>query len=208
MPDELGDAQAAATPIAFATAWHMLFTMGGLRAGETVLINSVASGIGSAALQLATLTGAFTIGTASSREKLDRAEALGLERAIDYTRESVPDAVMEATGGAGADLVFEHVGGDSFQRGLDALSRNGRMVVAGGHAGEVVPFDIIPFFRGQKRVLGSSAFTSDEVRTVLALAAHGRVTPLVHAALPLAEARAATELLEGRGHFGKVVLLP
>jgi NADPH:quinone reductase-like Zn-dependent oxidoreductase len=205
-PDQLSAAEAAAVPIAFATAWHMLFRVGGLRAREVVLINSVGAGIGTAALQLARLAGAYVIGTASSDAKLEQAAGLGLDEGINYTRADVAQEVMRVTGGRGADVVFEHAGGDSFQRGLDSLAKDGRMPIAGGHGGEVVPFDIIPFFRGQKSVLGSSAFTSEEVRTVLSLAAEGKIRPNIHRVFPLAEAAEAMRVLERREQFGKVVL--
>ena len=161
VPDRLSDEAAAATQIAFGTAWHMLFNRGDLRAGQTVLINSVGSGIGSAAVQLAQLAGAFVIGNAGSGEKLERANELGLDDGINHATEDVVAGVMDATGGHGVDLVFEHVGGELFQKGLDSLAKDGRLVTCGAHAGEVVPFDIIPFFRTQKQIVGS--FTYDRV---------------------------------------------
>ena len=164
MPDALSDEAAVATQIAFGTAWHMLFTRGGLRAGETVLINSVGSGIGSAAVQLAKLGGAFVIGNASSDEKLARAKELGLDVGINHATQDVVAEVMAATDGHGVDLVFEHVGGELFQKGLDSLAKDGRLVTCGAHAGEVVPFDIIPFFRTQKQIIGSFTFDRDRGR--------------------------------------------
>src|SRR5204863_6092020 len=143
VPDELTDEGAAALQIAFGTAWHMLFTRGRLQLGETVLINAVGSGIGSAAVQLAHLAGATVIGTASSDDKLARATELGMDHGINHTEQDVAEEVMRLTGGGGVDLVFEHVGGDLFQKGLDSLGKDGRLVICGGHAGEVVPFDII-----------------------------------------------------------------
>lgn len=208
VPDGLSDEEAAALPIAFATAWHMLFTRARLRAGETVFIQSVGSGIGSAAVQLAKLAGAFAIGTASSDDKLDRARELGLDVGINYKREDAVAAVMRATGDRGCDVAFEHVGGELFQVSLDVLGKDGRMTIAGGHGGEVVPFDIIPFFRAQKAVLGSSAFTRAEVERSYALAARGRVQAIVHRAFPLAEAAEAMATLERREGFGKIVLVP
>jgi len=206
VPDELSDEAAAALQIAFATAWHMLFTRGRLQAGETVMINSVGSGIGSAAVQLARLAGAFVIGNASSDEKLAKAAELGMDVGINHATENVVERVLEITGGAGVDLVYEHVGGELFQKGLDSLSKDGRLVTCGAHAGEVVPFDIIPFFRGQKSVIGSFVYTREEVETCLRLAARGQIRPLVHATFPLEQAREAMETMERREHFGKIVL--
>jgi NADPH:quinone reductase-like Zn-dependent oxidoreductase len=208
IPDGISDVEAAAIHIAFGTAWHMLFARARLQAGETVMINSVGSGIGSAAVELAKLAGAFVIGNASSDEKLEHAKRLGLDVGINYGTQDVVEEVMRATDGMGVDVVYEHVGGQSFQRGLDSLAKDGRMVVCGGHAGEVVDFDIIPFFRGQKSVIGSFVYTKEEVAKCLDLAARGKITPLVHATFPLEEAREATAMLERREHFGKIVLLP
>ncbi|MGH3066669.1 MAG: zinc-binding dehydrogenase [Gaiellaceae bacterium] len=208
VPDEISDESAAALQIAFATAWHMLFARAKLQPGETVLINSVGSGIGSAAVQLAKLAGAFVIGNASSDEKLEHARRLGMDVGINYSKQDVVAEVMHVTDGMGADVVYEHVGGDSFQWGLDSLAKDGRLVICGAHSGEVVPFDIIPFFRGQKQVIGSFVYTREEVATCLRLAVQGLIEPLVHATFPLEEAREAMATMERREHFGKIVLLP
>jgi NADPH:quinone reductase-like Zn-dependent oxidoreductase len=208
IPDALDDVEAAATQIAFATAWHMLFTRGHLHAAETVLVNSVGSGIGSAAVQLAHLAGATVIGNSSGQDKLEQARALGLDHGIDYTKQSVVEEVMRITDGKGVDLVYEHVGGELFQWGLDSLAKDGRMVICGGHSGEVVPFDIIPFFRAQRSVIGSFVYTRPEVEICLELAARGKITPQVHATFPLEEAREAMDLMESRAFFGKIVLTP
>jgi NADPH:quinone reductase-like Zn-dependent oxidoreductase len=208
IPDELSDADAAAVQIAFATAWHMLFTRGRLRPGETVLVNSVGSGIGSAAVQLAHMAGAFVIGNSSRDEKLARASELGMDAGINYTKQDVVAEVMRLTADRGVDLVYEHCGGELFQLGLDSLSKDGRLVICGGHGGEVVPFDIIPFFRAQKSVIGSFVYTQDEIEICLELARRGRITPIVHETFPLERAKDAMDLMESRDFFGKIVLTP
>jgi NADPH:quinone reductase-like Zn-dependent oxidoreductase len=208
VPDGISDEAAAALQIAFATAWHMLFTRGRLQPGETVMINAVGSGIGSAATQLAQLAGATVIGNASSDEKLARASELGMDHGINHATQDVVEEVMRLTDGQGVDLVFEHVGGKLFQDGLDSLAKDGRLVICGGHSGEVVPFDIIPFFRAQKSVIGSFVYTRTEVETCLDLASRGKITPLVYQTFPLAEAREAMATMERREHFGKLVLKP
>ena len=139
IPDSVSYEDAAALQVAFATAWHMLFTRGKLRAGETVMINSVGSGIGSAAVQLARIAGAFVIGNASSDEKLDLARDLGMDEGINHATEDVVARVMELTDDRGVDLVYEHCGGELFQNGLDSMAKDGRLVICGGHSGEVVP---------------------------------------------------------------------
>jgi NADPH:quinone reductase-like Zn-dependent oxidoreductase len=206
VPEELSDVEAAVVQIAFATAWHMLFTRGNLRPGETVLINSVGSGIGSAAVQLAHMAGAYVIGNSSSDEKLARASELGLDAGVNYTKQDLVAEVMRLTDERGVDLVYEHCGGELFQMGLDSLSKDGRLVICGGHAGEVVPFDIIPFFRAQKSVIGSFVYTRAEVAACLELARRGRIVPLVHQTFPLERAKDAMDLMESRDFFGKIVL--
>lgn len=208
VPDEVSDVEAAAVQIAFATAWHMLFTRGRLRPGETVLVNSVGSGIGSAAVQLAHMAGARVLGNSSGDDKLARASELGLDAGINYTKQDLVAEVMRLTDDRGVDLVYEHCGGELFQMGLDSLSKDGRLVICGGHAGEVVPFDIIPFFRAQKSVIGSFVYTMDEVEICLELLRRGRIVPLVHKTFPLDGAKDAMELMESREFFGKIVLTP
>jgi NADPH:quinone reductase-like Zn-dependent oxidoreductase len=208
IPDGLSDEAAAATQIAFGTAWHMLFTRGRLAPNERVLINSVGSGIGSAAVQLAHLAGAFVLGNASSDEKLARASEFGLDVGINHATQDVVEEVMRATDGRGVDLVFEHVGGELFQIGLDSLAKDGRLVICGGHSGEVVPFDIIPFFRSQRQIIGSFVYSRWELEKVLDLAARGLIEPLVYKTYPLDDAREAMETMERREHFGKIVLKP
>jgi NADPH:quinone reductase-like Zn-dependent oxidoreductase len=208
VPEGISDEQAGALQVAFGTAWHMLFGRGGLRIGETVLINSVSSGIGSAAVQLARLAGAYVIGTSSSKEKLDHATEHGLDIGIDYTAEDIPARVMEVTGGRGVDLVFEHVGGELFQKAVESLAPGGRLVTCGAHAGELVPFDIIPFFRGQHTFIGSFVYEREELDKVLDFAARGLLKPLVARTFPLADVGAAFELLESREFFGKIILRP
>lgn len=208
VPDALSDEHAAAVQIAFATAWHMLFTRARVTYGERLLISSIGSGVGSAALQLAKRAGIFTIGTSSSADKLERAAQMGLDVGIDYTSENVPETVLKVTDGLGVDVAFEHVGGRSFQDALDSLRKDGRLVTCGAHAQEVVPLDIIPLFRTQRQIIGSFVYTRAEVETVLKLAARGEIEPVVHRVFALEQAREAMELMERREQFGKIVIKP
>lgn len=208
VPEEIPDEEAAALQIAFGTAWHMLLTRGRLGPGETVMINSVGSGIGSAAVQLAHLAGATVIGNASSDEKLAKASELGMDHGINHQTQDVVAEVMRITDDMGVDLVFEHCGGELFQKGLDSLGKDGRLVICGGHSGEVVPFDIIPFFRMQRQIIGSFVYTRAEVSSCLELARKGKILPIVYKAFPLSEAREAMATMERREHFGKIVLKP
>jgi NADPH:quinone reductase-like Zn-dependent oxidoreductase len=148
------------------------------------------------------------IGTASSDAKLARARELGMHEGINHATQDVAEEARRLTGGRGVDLVFEHVGGKLFQAGLDSLVRDGRLVTCGAHSGEVVELDIIPLFRNQTRIIGSFVYTSAEYEASLRLWELGAVKPIVHQTLPLERIREAFELMEARGHFGKIVITP
>lgn len=208
IPDEIGWEDASALQVAFGTAFHMLFNRAKLRIGETVMINSVGSGIGSAAVQLAKLSGAYVIGNSSGDAKLARAKEFGMDVGINYKTQDLVEEVKKATGGKGVEVVFEHVGGDMLTKSLEALAWSGRVVTCGGHAEEVVPLDIIPFFRGQKSIIGSFVYDKDEFETCLALCARGQITALVDSVYSLDDTADAFRRVESREHFGKVVIKP
>ncbi len=208
IPPQLSFQEAAAVPIAFGTAWHMLITRGRLRAGETVLIQAAGSTIGSAAIQVARLAGARIIATAGSEAKLAKAKALGAHESVNYREDDLLAAVRTHTDGRGVDLVFEHIGGELFTQSLACLVPGGRLAVCGAHAGEVVPFDLIEFFRREIDLLGSFRATSTELRQVFGLVVEGRLHPVIHATFPLAEAAEAHRVMERREPFGKLVLVP
>ena len=180
-----------------------------VQAGQTVLIQAAGSGIGSAAVQVAKLAGAGAIiTTASSEKKLDQAKALGATHLINYRKENFADRVMEITGGRGVDVVMEHIGGEVFTRSLQCLARGGIIVTVGAHAGEVVEFDIIPFFRKELRLAGSKNAPVLELRKVMGLVAEGKLKPIIHKAFPLAQAAEAHRVVDSRDFFGKVILVP
>ena len=209
LPSQISFQDAAASQIAFGTAWHVLINRGGLRAGNSVLIQAAGSGIGSAAIQVARLAGATIFVTASSEQKLQRAKALGAHHLINYsTEENFAQRVLELTGGKGVDVIMEHIGGKVFTQSLECLKTDGVIVTVGAHAGEVVPLDIIPFFRRQLRLVGSKNATLTELRTVMGMVAEGKLKPVIHAAYPLAEAAEAHRVVGSREIFGKVLLLP
>ena len=209
LPSQVSFENAAAAQIAFGTAWHVLITRGFLQAGQTVLIQAAGSGIGSAAVQVARLAGAAAIiATASSEKKLEQAKALGATHLINYSKENFADKVMAITGGRGVDVVMEHIGGEVFTRSLQCLARGGIIVTVGAHAGEVVEFDIIPFFRRELRLAGSKNASVLELRKVMGLVADGKLKPIIHKAFPLAQAAQAHRVVESRDFFGKVILVP
>ncbi len=207
-PERLSWEQAAAVPLVFLTAWHMLVTRARLRAGEDVLVIGAGSGVGSAAVQIARLLGARVIATAGSAAKLERARALGAQETIDHAREDVAARVREITKRKGVEVVCEHVGGRVFETGVAALARDGRLVTCGATTGAKVALDLNVLFGRHLSLMGSWMGRRADMVEVLGHVARGALEPVVDSVLPLAEARRAHERIEARAHFGKVVLVP
>lgn len=199
---------AAATPIAFGTAWRMLYSIAHLTPGETVVVAGAAGGLGHAVVQVARFGGARVIGLVSSPAKAEFVRACGAFAVLDTTDAAWPSQVRELTDGQGADVVVEHVGGTVFEQALTALARSGRMIIAGGHGGEHPRLDVIEAFRNEYRLLGSRSQRPDEVVRVLQLLADGHITPAVDEVLPMEQARRAHTLVAARGVRGKLVLTP
>jgi NADPH:quinone reductase-like Zn-dependent oxidoreductase len=208
LPDAMTYEQAASTQTTFATAWHCLVSRARVRAGDTVLISAAGSGVGSSGIQVAKRAGARVITSAGSDEKLAKATELGADVVINYTTEDLTARVREETEGRGVDVVLEHVGGSVFERSLAAVADGGRVVVCGGHAGEVVDLDLIELFRHEWSVIGCARATEAELRHVIELVGRGELDPVVSAALPLADAAEAHRLMEDRRQFGKLILVP
>lgn len=206
--DGLSYESAATAQLSFGTAFHMLISRANLKAGETVLVNAAASSVGTAAIQIAKWRGARVIASSGNATKLEQLRALGADDVVDYSTGALDDAVLSLTNGRGVDVVFEHVGGPLFEQVLKLVARDGRIVTCGAHAGEVVPLDIIPFFRRQLSLLGSRRVTSTELQQVLRLLSEGAFKPKIHKVLPLKAAREGHELIEQRANVGKVLLIP
>jgi NADPH:quinone reductase-like Zn-dependent oxidoreductase len=207
-PDNLTWEQAAAVPLVFLTAWHMLVTLARLAPGEDCLVIGAGSGVGSAAIQIARLRGARVIATAGSEEKRARARALGAHETVDHSAGDLTAAVRALTGGKGVEVAFEHAGGEVFGRALNALARGGRLVTCGATLGGRVPLDVNVVFGRHLSVLGSWMGRRSDLLAALEFIRDGRLAPVVDSALPLSEARRAHERIEARRHFGKVVLVP
>lgn len=208
LPDGLSFETAAAGMIGFGTAWHMAVTLGGVKAGQTVLVNAAGSVVGSSAIQVAALHGARVIATAGADAKLDRARRLGADETINYERRSIREEALRMTGGRGVDLVIESVGGEVLRQSIDAVCFNGRLVTCGAHAGEVVPIDVIELFRKHMTIHGSHFCGRRELRHVFALMAEGALAPAIQGVYPLADVREAARRTATRDVFGKMVLVP
>ena len=207
-PENLSWEQAAAVPLVFLTAWHMLVGRAKLQPGEDVLVIGAGSGVGSAAVQIARLLGARVIATAGSDAKLERAMALGAHEGIRHDASDVAKEARALTNKKGVEVVLEHVGGRVFEAGVAALARNGRLVTCGATIGAQATLDLNLLFGRHLALLGSWMGRRAELVEVLRFVRDGRLSPVVDQVLPLAEARRAHERIEAREHFGKVVLVP
>lgn len=205
---DLDPVVAATTPISFGTAWRMLFSVGNLRPGEWVLVSGAAGGLGHAAVQLGRLAGARVVGLIGDPSKADFVMECGAEAVVSTKSADWVDQAREATGGAGFDLVVEHIGGEVFQQVVGLARQSARILVGGGHAGEHPNLDVITTFRRELQILGVRSQRPDEIRRVLELAATGRIRPHVDRTLPLAEAAEAHDALVARAVRGKQVLVP
>lgn len=205
-PPGLSFEEAASMPLVFLTAWHMLLERARLRRGEDCLVQAAGSGVGVAAVQIAVLLGARVIATAGSGWKLDRARSLGADVTVNYNEQELYPAARAAVGPKGVEVVFEHVGGATFETSLRLLATNGRLVTCGSTAGPEVKIDLRYFFRRHLSLLGSRMGSKAEFHALLAEVERGRLRPVVDRVFPLEEAAQAHLHLMSRANFGKVVL--
>jgi NADPH:quinone reductase-like Zn-dependent oxidoreductase len=204
----LDDAQLAAIPTVFMTAWQMLVERAAIQQGETVLVIAAGSGVGTAAIQIAKLYGARVIATASTDAKLSAARALGADETINHATADIAAEVKKLTGRRGADIVVDHVGGATFEKSILAAARGGRIVICGATAGHEPVLNLRHLFWRQLSVLGSTMASKARLFKLVGLFAAGRLRPVVDRVLPLAEVATAHKLLESRAVFGKLVLTP
>jgi NADPH:quinone reductase-like Zn-dependent oxidoreductase len=207
-PDGLELVEAAAVPVTFMTAWQMLAQKARVQPGQDVLVIGAGSGVGTAAVQIARLLGARVIATATSDDKLARARALGADETINTEASDLVAEVKRLTGKRGADVVFEHVGARVWDKAILATAKGGKIVTCGATSGFDARTDLRHVFFRQIEILGSTMAQKGALFTVLDHVAAGRLRPVIDRQMPLWDAVAAHRLLEGRGAFGKIVLLP
>lgn len=208
IPSGLSFEEAAAFPLTFLTAWHMLITRAGLKPGEDVLVIGAGSGVGSAAIKIAKFAGARVFATAGREEKLKKALEIGADEVIDHSKEDFSDRVRRLTGGKGVEVVFEHVGPATWERSLKSLAKNGRLVTCGATTGPKVSIDLRFIFSRQFSILGSIMGTRKEFLTILDLVGRGALRPAIDSVFPLREAARAQERMMRREGFGKIILAP
>ena len=208
LPPEISFDAAAAVALAYLTAWHMLIDRAKLRSGEDVLIHAAGSGVGSGAVQIAKLSGARVIATVSTEEKVAKARELGADEVINYSTEDFRDAVIGITEGRGVDVVVEHLGADTWERSIDSLAYNGRLVTCGAHTGVYGRVNIQEVFIKQISLLGSYLGSRHELNQLLKVVARHEIVPVIDSVYPLEEASNAHRIMEDRSQFGKLLIKP
>jgi len=205
-PTGLDIVAAALTPITFGTAEHMLFDNARLAAGQSVLVHAGGSGVGSAAIQLAKDAGAMVITTVGSAAKAEKALALGADHAINYREERFETVVRRLTDKKGVDVVFEHVGAETFAGSILSLRRGGHLVTCGATSGIQASLNLFQLFQQQLRLIGSFGCRMDNMRACLDKLARGALRPVVDTEIGLADFAAGVARLEARDVFGKIVV--
>ena len=206
LPDDVSFETSAALTLAGSTAMHMLTDRAPVKAGDWVLVIGGASGVGSAAIQIAKERGARVISTGSTEAKRALAQRLGAEFVLDAADRKWPAEVRRLTNKRGVDLVVEHVGGDVLAKSFDCLARGGTIVTCGATAGREVHFNLWPFFVKQQRLIGSYGRNRSDMRTTLEWAARGRLKPVIDSVLPLSRVAEGFAALRERRVLGKVVI--
>ena len=206
MPDWLSFEEAAAIPVAFSTAWHMLLCKAQLQMGEDVLVMAGGSGVGSAAIQIAKKAGARVITTASSDEKLDKARALGADEGINYSREDFGQRVRELTEGQGVDVVLEHIGSPVWEGCFASLKRGGRFVICGVTAGHMVELHLGQLWTRDLTLIGTGQRPREDFGKIMRMVERKELRGVVDRVMPLEEAVEAHRIMEESSFFGKIVL--
>ncbi|MFD2183560.1 zinc-binding dehydrogenase [Rhodoplanes azumiensis] len=205
VPAGVSHTDAACAPIGFATVQHMLFDNAKLEPGETVLVHAGGSGIGTAAILMAKQIGCTVITTVGDDAKAEKAKALGADHVINYKTDRFEGVTRKLTQKKGVDVVFEHVGADTFNGSLLCLKRGGRLVTCGATSGPTVTFNLMQLFQQQYRIIGSFGATMKNIAESLDKMAAG-LKPVIDTTVPLAAFERGLERLAGRQVFGKVVV--
>lgn len=218
VPDGMDLVDAAALPEAACTVWSNLVGVGGLRAGEWALVHGGSGGIGTTAIQVARALGAHVVTTAGGPERAARCAELGADVAVDHRRQDFVEEVLKATGGRGADVVLDLLGGGALGDNVRALARGGRLVVIGMQQGRRGELDLSALLARRGTVTGTllrsrppeekARIVAETEQHLWPLFASGQVRPVIHARIPFSEAQSAHDLLESGEAFGKVLLVP
>jgi alcohol dehydrogenase len=197
---------AAVAPVTFGTVEHMLFDNAKLQPGETILVHAGGSGIGSAAIQLAKRMGCTVITTVGSADKMDKAASLGADHVINYREDRFEGVVRKLTAKKGVDVVFEHVGADTWAGSMLSLKRGGRLVTCGSTSGVSTSMNLMQLFQQQIKVFGSFGCRMENMADAMLKMAAGIAKPVVDTEVDFASIGTALQRMEGRDVFGKIIL--
>jgi alcohol dehydrogenase len=205
VPDGVSFRDAACAPIAFATVEHMLFDNAKLEPGEIILVHAGGSGIGTSAIKMAKAIGCTVITTVGDDAKAKHAKELGADHVINYRTDRFEHEVRKITAKKGVDVVFEHVGADTFPGSLLTLKRGGRLVTCGATSGPTVTFNLMQLFQQQYKIFGSFGASLRNIRASLAKMADG-LTPVIDSEFALQDIEQGLKRLESRQVFGKIIV--
>jgi NADPH2:quinone reductase len=217
MPDGMSFEDAVALGLVYQTSYVALVPRAQLKAGETLLVHAAAGGVGLAAVQIGVALGARVIGTVGSADKLDLVKRSGAEIVINYREEDFVERVREITGGRGADVIYDPVGGDTFDRSMKCIAFDGRLLVIGFASGRIPSVEMNRVLLKNISLVGvhwglyfdkDPKVIRDAQRAIFDLHAHGKISPVISATYPLSEAAVALDALAARRTTGKVVLIP
>ena len=219
LPDNIDLDEAAALPIIYQTAYHMLHTVKRIKAGETVLIYAAAGGVGTALIQLGKLAGIKMIGLTSTDVKAEEITAQGIDHVINYKNENVVERVLELTDGTGVDLILDCVGGPDFADNFKMMNTMGHLIWFGIAAGnpsvnllaelgkEPAKSYAVSMFH-LYAIINNPKLMAESFGTLIGYLAKGNIKPVIHDRIPLAETARAHDILENHENIGKVLLKP
>jgi NADPH:quinone reductase-like Zn-dependent oxidoreductase len=205
-PPGVTDTGAAVAPVTFGTVEHMLFDNARLEPGETILVQAGGSGIGTAAIQLAKKMGCTVITTVGSNDKIDKARALGADHVINYREDRFEGVVRKLTRKKGVDVVFEHVGADTWAGSMLSMKRGGRLVTCGSTSGVSTQMNLMQLFQQQLKIFGSFGCRMENMADAMQKMAAGIVVPVIDTEVDFGSIDAALKRMESRDVFGKIIL--
>ncbi|ENN93547.1 zinc-binding dehydrogenase [Bartonella bovis] len=205
-PLECDAIKAAVAPITFGTVEHMLFDNAKLQAGETILIHAGGSGIGSAAIQIAKAIGCTVITTVGSDNKIAKAQSLGADYVINYRKDRFEGVVRKLTQKKGVDVVFEHVGADTWTGSILCMKQGARLVTCGSTSGVSVPMNLMQLFQQQLKIFGSFGCRMENMANAMQKIVQGTVSPIIDTIVDFDKIDTALKRMESRDVFGKIIL--
>lgn len=215
LPDGVSYEQAASLPVAYGTAHRMMFTNGGIKAGDKVLVLGASGGVGTGAVLLSKIAGAYVIACGSSDEKLAKLTEIGADEVIDYTKVQFEKEIFSRFGkpnrrsfDGGVDVVVNFTGGDTWVPSLKALKRGGKLLTCGATAGFDPKEDLRFIWTFELKIFGSNSWAREDLEALLKLIDEGKLKPTIDKVLPLDQAREALRLIEEREVIGKVIVTP